>query len=207
MNGSKTVGIVNYGMCNLRSVAGAVERLGWKPLITNDHKILQQADKLIIPGVGAFGDAMQALTSNDLVDPLTELVIGKGRHVLGICLGFQLLAERSEEFGNHPGLGWVKGSIRKIPTKESLPLPHVGWNDLYQVRDCPLFKGIPSSALFYYVHSYYLDSANPDQVVGECEYVIRFPAVVAATPIFGAQFHPEKSQEWGIKLLDNFLGL
>lgn len=202
----KKIGIINYGLGNLHSVAGAVERLEYQPLISDDIHELSSCAKLILPGVGAFGKGMENLRQRGLIEPLTDLVINQKKPILGICLGFQLLCKQSEEFGNHAGLGWLDAEVKRIHTNgQSLRLPHVGWNDMYPVRNSVLFRNIPNGALFYYVHTYCVKPQQPGITVGECEYGERFTAVIEQDNIFGTQFHPEKSQWWGLKLLENFL--
>ncbi|MFQ5763665.1 MAG: imidazole glycerol phosphate synthase subunit HisH [Rhodospirillales bacterium] len=200
------IGIIDYGLGNLTSVAGAVEKVGFEPVVSADAGVLSECEKLILPGVGAFGDGMRNLRDRDLVGPLTDLVTKAGRPILGICLGFQLLAKRSEEFGDHEGLGWIDARVAALkPDDTALRLPHVGWNELYQSADCVLFDDIPDESLFYYVHSYALEPENGALVAGECDYGGRFAAAVQSGSIFGTQFHPEKSQLHGLTLLRNFL--
>jgi len=200
------IGIVDYGLGNLASVAGAVERLGFEPLVSADPTALAEAEKLILPGVGAFGDGMRNLHERGLVAPLSRLIHEQARPILGICLGFQLLAEESEEFGCHEGLGWLPARVRRLtPCDATLRIPHVGWNGMAQQRSDILFDGLSSDSLFYYVHSFILESRDPNIVVGTCEYGEIFAAVVHSNNIFGTQFHPEKSQQAGLKLLGNFL--
>ena len=142
------IGIVDYGLGNLTSVEGAVRHLGHEATVTSDPAVLAKADKLILPGVGAFGDGMRNLRERGLVEPLTEMVKGAGKPILGICLGFQLIARDSEEFGHHEGLGWVDGSVLRLaPADEDLRIPHVGWNDLIRTADCAMFDGLPDDAL------------------------------------------------------------
>jgi glutamine amidotransferase len=200
------IGIIDYGLGNLTSVAGAVAKIGFEPSISSDIKVLANCEKLILPGVGAFGDGMKNLRDRGLIGPLTEVVTKTGKPILGICLGFQLLAKRSEEFGDHEGLGWIDAEVTAIePDDPKLRIPHVGWNELFQCADCVLFDDVPDESLFYYVHSYALRPANPRIVVGECDYGGRFAAAVQSGSIFGTQFHPEKSQLHGLTLLRNFL--
>ncbi len=200
------IGIVDYGLGNLTSVAGAVERLGYEPRITADPAELAAADKLILPGVGAFGDGMRKLQERGLVEPLSRLVLEDRKPILGICLGCQLMTRESEEFGRHKGLGWLAArTVRLAPADPALRVPHVGWNDLLQRRPCVLFENVPEDAVFYYVHSYYVAAENREEVAGECDYAGRFASVLHRDNIYATQFHPEKSQRHGLTLLGNFL--
>lgn len=204
------IGIIDYGLGNLTSVAGAVSRLGYEPIISASTDELKACDKLILPGVGAFGDGMANLHARNLVEPLTEMVKKGGKPILGICLGFQLLGLSSTEFGDHQGLGWVGTKVSLLtPADKNLRVPHVGWNELTPVRDCILFDDVPDDALFYYVHSYKMeleaDAASMRSIVGTCDYGGPFAAVLQKGSIFGTQFHPEKSQRHGLTVLGNFL--
>jgi imidazole glycerol-phosphate synthase subunit HisH len=200
------VAIVDYGLGNLRSVAGAVERLGHEPVVTSDPGELERADRLILPGVGAFGDGMRNLRERGLVEPLTRLVTDERRPILGLCLGSQLIARESAEFGSHEGLGWIDASVRRIATPDpTLRVPHVGWNEVRQVRESVLFDGLADGSLFYFVHSYHIDADDAELVKGETEYGVRMAAVVERGNVYGTQFHPEKSQLAGLTLLGNFL--
>ncbi len=199
------IGIIDYGLGNLRSVLGAVEKLGHHAVISADSSQLSNCEKLILPGVGAFGDGMGNLAARGLIDPLNKLVRLDRRPILGICLGFQLLAETSEEFGPHEGLGWIPGHVKRIrPGDDALRIPHVGWNDFEKTGDCILFDEIPDAALFYFVHSYHLET-DPGITVGTCTYGRPLCAAVQSGNVFGTQFHPEKSQQHGLKVLQNFL--
>ncbi|WNJ99121.1 imidazole glycerol phosphate synthase subunit HisH [Thalassospiraceae bacterium LMO-JJ14] len=199
------IGIIDYGLGNLRSVLGAVEKLGHKGAISANASTLMLADKLILPGVGAFGDGMRNLDERGLIEPLNELVQDRKVPILGICLGFQLLGQGSEEFGEHAGLGWIPGTVKRIrPEDETLRVPHVGWNDFEQTADCILFDEVPDPALFYFVHSYHLE-ADPGITVGTCTYGTPLVAAVQSGNVFGTQFHPEKSQQHGLKVMQNFL--
>ena len=200
------IAIVNYGLGNLRSVFGAVEKLGHEAFITNDVSKLKEADRLILPGVGAFADGMKNLDNLGLIEPLTKMVLNEQKPILAICLGFQLLSNKSYEFGTHKGLGWIDAEVKKIDTKKlELRVPHVGWNDLLKVRDCILWDSIPEKALFYYVHSFHVKCASDDIVVGKCNYGIEFTAAIQQANIYGTQFHPEKSQYYGLEVLSNFI--
>ncbi len=199
------IAIVNHGLGNIRSVAGAIERLGAEAVVTNDANELTKADKLILPGVGAFGDGIGNLRALGLEDILNRLVLRESRPILGICLGFQLMAKESCEFGYHRGLGWIDAVVEKIDTNGRLRLPHVGWNDLFQRKESKLFENIPEDALFYYVHSYHVTCSDQSMIIGECDYGMRFTAAIEKNNIFATQFHPEKSQQWGLELLRNYI--
>ena len=159
------IGIIDYGLGNIRSVAGAVERVGYQPIVTSNPVELAKADKLILPGVGAYGDGMSKLKERGLVEILGELVLEYKKPILGICLGFQLMCANSCEFGSHEGLGWFNASVERLDV--DLPLPHVGWNDFEQKRPSILTQEIPKEALFYYVHTYHVVAAQPQDVVGQ----------------------------------------
>ena len=199
------IGIIDYGLGNLRSVAGAVERLGYEPVISSDASELAKADKLILPGVGAFGDGMRNLDARGLVGPLREMVLDGSTPLLGICLGSQLLSRQSEEFGTHQGLGWIDAHVTLLtPDDPSLRVPHVGWNDVVRTRESILFDGIPDDALFYFVHSYHIIA--PEAIVtARCDYGVPIVAVLEVGNVYATQFHPEKSQQHGLTLLGNFL--
>lgn len=208
MTANGSVAIVDYELGNLRSVIGAVERLGYSGVISSDPEDLERADKLILPGVGAFGDGMANLRRLGLVEPLTRLVLGEGKPILGICLGAELMVRESDEFGQHEGLGWVDARVTRIvPPEPSLRVPHVGWNAVRQTRESPLFAGVPDGALFYFVHSFHICCDGPETVVGECDYGLPLTAVIQHGNIYGTQFHPEKSQRDGLTLLGNFFAL
>lgn len=202
---SGTAGIVDYGLGNLRSVAGAVDRLDWTPVVTSDPDELARCDKLLLPGVGAFGDGMRNLRDRGLVEPLTAMAMNERKPVLGLCLGAQLLVSESEEFGRHEGLGWIEGRVRRIEASDGLRVPHVGWNELRQIGESRLFAGVPEGALFYYVHSFVIEPADRSVVKGETDYGGALTAVIECDNVYGTQFHPEKSQLDGLTLLGNFL--
>ncbi len=196
--------IIDYGLGNLRSVAGAISKLGFEPLISNRIEALEKAEKLILPGVGAFGDGIKNLVRLGLVESLNRLVLKEKKPILGICLGSQLMANESYEFGHHQGLGWIDASVVRIESS-GLRIPHVGWNCLFQLKENVLFAGIPNDALFYYVHSFHVRCNNPEIIIGECEYGVKFTAAFNQENIYATQFHPEKSQLAGLRLLKNFL--
>ncbi|MBN2459958.1 imidazole glycerol phosphate synthase subunit HisH [Candidatus Woesearchaeota archaeon] len=198
--------IINYGLGNLFSVLGAVEKLGFKAKISSKIKDMEKADKLILPGVGAFSDGMKNLHELGLVEPLTKLVVENKKPILGICLGCQLMAKESDEFGHNQGLGWIDGSVIRLETEnKELRVPHVGWDELLQRKKSTLFEGIPEDALFYYTHSFHIKCKNVNDILGECDYGGLFTAAFCHNNIYGTQFHPEKSQLHGLNLLRNFL--
>ena len=198
------IAIVDYGVGNLRSVQKALERVGAEAVVSGDPGTLDAARGVVLPGVGAFGDGMAHLRARELVQPVLRQVEA-GKPLLGICLGMQLLFEESEEMGQHTGLGLLPGRVVRFPEGD-LKVPHIGWNQL-QVRDDPLLAGIGDGSYAYFVHSYYVAPAQGQDVLATTEYGIQFAAVVGRARVWGAQFHPEKSQEVGLRLLQNFTQL
>jgi glutamine amidotransferase len=200
-----TVVVVDYGLGNLASVAGALRHLGYEPRVSAAPDVVAHADRVILPGVGAFGDGMAKLAQRGLIEPLMRIAAA-GRPMLGICLGFQLMARESEEFGHNEGLGLLPAHVvRLAPGDPSCRVPHVGWNEVRQVRPCPLLAGIPDGALFYHVHGYRLVADDPAIVVAETDHGGRFPSVAQSGNLYATQFHPEKSQRHGLALLGNFV--
>ncbi len=198
--------IVDYGLGNLFSVAKALQVIGADVLISDKPADLLQADHLILPGVGAFGDGMKNLRKNGLDIALTTAVIKNKKPFLGICLGLQLLAEKGFEYGEHNGLGWIKGQVRKLAVEPmGLKVPHIGWNEVEIIRDSPLFKGIKPKSEFYFVHSFAMDCAVPEDKIATAFYGEHITAAIQHDNIFATQFHPEKSQDNGLKILKNFL--
>ncbi len=200
--------IIDYGMGNLRSVEKALYTLGADVTISSKKEDVESADKLILPGVGAFGHAMENLRKRDLIEIMTREVLKKKKPFLGICLGMQLLATRSYELGKFDGLDWVKGEVRKLPVEQmGLKVPHVGWNDLILKKESKILAGIKPKTSFYFVHSFALYPDDPTVISGTCSYGDEFVASVAKDNIFATQFHPEKSQKDGLKILENFMNL
>ena len=200
------IAIIDYGLGNLFSVLGAVRKVGYDAIITNDLYEIDSADKLILPGVGAFGDGINNMKNLGLIKPLDILVNKKKKPILAICLGFQLLSKESYEFGFHKGLGWVDASVKKLETKnKKMRIPHVGWNELLQNKDSILWEGISENALVYYVHSYHMQCTNENIIIGRCKYGDELVAAIEYENIYGTQFHPEKSQFFGLKILKNFI--
>lgn len=201
--------VIDYGMGNLRSVSKALEALGADVTVSSRPDEVARADKLILPGVGAFGAAMEELAARKLLDPIRRS-LADGKPYLGICLGLQLLFETSEENPGVPGLGILPGRVRRFETNghADLKVPHIGWNQVTTGRGgCPLLAGIPEGSFFYFVHSYYADPADRSLVSLETDYGTRFASMVWRGKLFATQFHPEKSQALGLRLLKNFIEL
>lgn len=198
--------IIDYGMGNLRSVQKAFERLGFRAEITQDPDSVRQAERLVLPGVGAFGDAMAELERRQLIRPILRF-IESGRPFLGICLGLQLLFETSYENGPVAGLGLLRGEVVRFELPRGWSVPHMGWNQVRQESPTPLMLGIPDESYFYFVHSYYVVPRDPEVIAGTTEYHIRFCSMIRQDNVFATQFHPEKSQALGLKILANFAGL
>jgi glutamine amidotransferase len=201
------IAVIDYGMGNLGSITKALAYVGGDVVLTSDPNILRSAERIVLPGVGAFGDGMSHLRDNNLVPVLVEEVLEKKKPFMGVCLGMQLLAKVSYEFGEHVGLGWIDASVRKFESTIEKPLliPHVGWDSVSFKSNHPLFSGVPDNSDFYFVHSYFFETTKNDFVAGVCDYGQEFAAVVAKENIFATQFHPEKSQKWGLRILKNFI--
>lgn len=197
--------IVDYGMGNLRSVYNALDLLGAEVEITSDPKQVLGAERLILPGVGAFGLAMRNLRERGLVEALNEKVLNQKTPILAICLGMQLLAQSSNEHGQHQGLGWLSGHVQHFDVSDNLRVPHVGWNDITPQNDPPLFKGLGTTKEFYFVHSYHFVTDDAAIVAATSHYGYDFVSAVHQDNIFGTQFHPEKSQDSGLRILRNFM--
>lgn len=200
------IAIIDYDAGNLRSVEKALLALGGDPVITRDKEMILAADKVILPGVGSFGDAMEKLHQYGLVDVIHQ-VVEKGTPFFGICLGLQLMFERSDEAPGVEGLGLLKGEILRIPDCEGLKIPHMGWNSLKIRPDSRLFAGIADDSYVYFVHSYYLKAADESQVAATTEYSAHIHAAVETGNVFACQFHPEKSSNVGLQILKNFISL
>jgi glutamine amidotransferase len=197
------IAIIDYGMGNLRSVQKALERVGYPAIIVSTPEALKQAQGIVLPGVGAFGDTMDNLRAQGL-DRAIKQEIAAGKPFLGVCLGLQVLFEGSEEMGSYQGLGILPGRVRRFAG--GLKVPHMGWNqvNLRQCPDNPLFQGIPDKSYFYFVHSYYVEPVDKAIVSGATEYGITFTSMVARGNLFGVQFHPEKSSDIGQRVYANF---
>ena len=197
------IGIIDYDAGNLRSVEKALQYLGKETIVTRDPEQIRKADKVILPGVGAFGDAMKKLQEYHL-DTLIREIADSGKPLLGICLGLQLLFEESEESPGVKGLGVLEGKIRRIPEGEGLKVPHIGWNSLHLEHNGRLFRNIPENSYVYFVHSYYLEANAPEIVKASTDYGVHIHASVEKNNLFACQFHPEKSSETGLQILKNF---
>ena len=195
------VAIIDYGVGNLRSVEKAFVATGVDAIVTSDERELRDADRLVLPGVGAFAACMNALREHGF-DQLVRDRVAAGTPLLGVCVGMQMLFEESEEFGRTAGLGLLRGRVRRF--SDQLLVPQVGWNQIKQRSAHPLFRDVSDEAFFYFVHSYYCEPAQPEVAIGETEYGVNYASVVARDNLAGVQFHPEKSQAVGLKLLHNF---
>lgn len=202
------IGIVDYNMGNLASVQNAFAKLGCETVVESDPSKFKEYDKLILPGVGAFGDAMEHLRERNMIESLQEYAKSE-KYMLGICLGMQLLFDSSEEFGNHEGLGLIKGNVKAFDTKkfsEPLKVPHMGWNRMFTEKH-PLFENLDEEHYLYFVHTYHVNCDDENDIIGRTEYGYEFTSAVAHNNVFGIQPHPEKSHENGLKILENFINL
>lgn len=203
-----TVAIVDYGSGNLHSAAKAFERMADEPvLVTADPGAVAAADRIVLPGVGAFGDCWGGLNALEgMVEALEEAVIRGGRPFLGICIGMQLMATRGLEHGEFPGLGWIAGEVTQLqPADPSLKVPHMGWNELTVQRAHPVLDHLPAGAHMYFVHSYQFIAQNPAHVLATTDYGAPLTALIGRDNIIGSQFHPEKSQKSGLAFIEAFL--
>jgi len=200
------IAVIDYGMGNLRSVVNALEMVGGDPEIVAEPDRLGEAERIVLPGVGAFGDCIRTLACTGFADALEREVRVRGKPILGICLGMQVMARLGHEFGEHPGLGWFDAEVARItPADRALRVPQVGWNDLYVARAHPVFAGLPKAADFYFVHSFHMRCSREEDVLATCDYGGPVTAAVARDSIVATQFHPEKSQDAGLALLANFI--
>ncbi len=208
-----TTAIVDYGSGNLRSAVKAFARVAddmsdaGAVVVTSDPDEVRRAERIVLPGVGAFADCMDGLARLDgMCQALEERVIREGTPFLGICVGMQMMARESVEHGHHPGLNWVDATVEPIEPTEDLRVPHMGWNDLMAVRDHPVFQGIEPGEHMYFVHSYRVRVSDSTDVVAEIDYGGPLIAALAHANMVGSQFHPEKSQAAGLRMIGNFLG-
>jgi glutamine amidotransferase len=202
------VAVVDYGMGNLHSVRHALSMVGADVVVTSDPAELRRADRIVLPGVGAFGECVKNLRATGVIETLEQEVLKKGKPMLGICLGMQVLASRGEELGEHEGLGWIPGRVRRFRVDETagLRVPHVGWNEVHvPATPHPVFAKMRKHATFYFVHSYVFEPAEPQHTAATCDYGGEFTCAVGHQNILATQFHPEKSQQQGLGLLEAFL--
>ena len=200
------IALIDYGAGNLQSVKKAFDFIGAESVITNDPKVILSADKILLPGVGSFGDAMDSMEKNGLVETVKVCALSD-KPFLGICLGLQLLFEESEESPGVKGLGIFKGKIKKFSSDMGLKIPHIGWNSLEIKQKDTLFKDIPENAYVYFVHSYYLHAEDENDIATVTNYGIDFHSAVGKNNIFATQFHPEKSGDVGLQILRNFASM
>jgi glutamine amidotransferase len=200
------IAVIDYGAGNLRSAVRALQHVGAQLMVTDDPEVIRSAQGVVLPGVGATRDTMQELERRQLIEPIRD-VVAANTPFLGICVGMQVLAETSEEFGEHACLGIVPGRVRKLPSSAG-KVPQIGWNQVsFAQPDHPVLAGIPQQTDFYFVHSYYVDIPDETLVAGRTEYGLAFPSVLAGGSVVATQFHPEKSGRWGLALLRNFVQL
>jgi glutamine amidotransferase len=201
------IAVIDYGMCNLDSVARAVEKCGGKPIVTDETAVIQNCDAIILPGVGAFKDAMTELASRGIVALLRDLVLKEDVPFLGICLGMHLMATEGSEGGVTPGLDLINGKVIRLnPKTKSIKVPHVGWNDVEYTKASAIFESIENNTDFYFVHSYHF-VCNEAFVIGRTTHGERFISAINQRNCFGVQFHPEKSLKNGLRLIKNFIAL
>lgn len=200
-----TIAVVDVCSGNLRSVEKALAHVGAAPIVTHDPDVIRRADRVVVPGQGAFGEFVRGLEARGLEPALRE-ALASGKPFLGICLGLQVLFESSEEQGPVRGLGLIPGHVRKFrPTDHALKVPHMGWNQVRRRRDEPLLAGVPDEAFVYFVHSFHVVPTDPSITVLDCDYGGRFTAAIRQDNLFACQFHPEKSQQVGLRILENFV--
>jgi glutamine amidotransferase len=203
------IALIDYGLGNIKAFANVYSTLNIPFVIAKKSEDVQLADKIILPGVGAFDFAMQQLNNSGMRDALNEMVLIKKVPVIGICVGMQMLANGSEE-GNLPGLGWIDGEVKKfiLPQgSDKMRIPHMGWNNMKPIKQVSLLNGLDQESKFYFLHSYYFKCHVPENIIALTDYLGEFESVVKNENVYGIQFHPEKSHSWGIKLLENFAKL
>ncbi len=196
-----SIAIIDYGVGNLRSVEKAFTSQGIEAVVTSDETVLRSADKLVLPGVGAFKACMDGLKAHGF-DELVLEAAGAGKPIIGLCVGLQMMFDEGHEFGVHKGLGLMPGRVVKFP--EKLRVPHIGWNQVEFKHQHKVFEGLPSQTFFYFVHSFYVEASDAACVLGQTDYGMSYASICGRDNIVGVQFHPEKSQTAGLKLLRNF---
>jgi len=203
------IAIVNYGLGNVKAFANVYSKSNIAFVLAREAAELRAAEKIILPGVGAFDQAMLRLEQSGMKETLDELVLGRGIPVLGVCVGMQMLARSSEE-GRRPGLGWIEGEVKRFTPagpRDPMRVPHMGWNTIRPLRPSPLLAGLDQDASFYFLHSYYFKSPRPEDILAVSDYYGEFACAMNSRNVYGVQFHPEKSHQWGIRLLRNFAGI
>ena len=199
------IAIVDYGVGNLRSVEKALQAVGARAFLTSDPGLIREAERVVLPGVGAFGECARRLRESGL-DQLVLDAAERNKPVIGLCVGLQLMFDEGHEFGVHAGLGLMQGRVIRFP--QSAPrVPQIGWNQIERVKKCGLLEGLQEGSYFYFVHSYYVEAENAEDVLAVTDYGLEYPSICARGSVCGVQFHPEKSQENGLRLLANFAGL
>jgi glutamine amidotransferase len=196
------IAIINYGVGNLRSVEKAFEAVGAEAVVTNDAGVIREAEKVVLPGVGAFGECARSLRASGLEDCVLEAA-EQNKPLLGLCVGLQLMFDEGHEFGVHKGLGLMRGRVVRFP-ENGLRVPQIGWNQIEELRPHALLEGLNEGTYFYFVHSYRIEADDESNVLALTEYGIRYPTICARGSVSGVQFHPEKSQDAGLRLLKNF---
>jgi glutamine amidotransferase len=196
------IAIIDYGVGNLRSVEKALEAAGARAVLTGDPGMIREAERLVLPGVGAFGECARRLREAKL-DRLVLDAVAQSKPVIGLCVGLQLMFDEGHEFGRHTGLGLMRGRVIRFP-EDGPRVPQIGWNQIERAKQHPLLAGLSDGTYFYFVHSYRVEADDPEDVVAETEYGVCYPSICARGPVMGVQFHPEKSQNAGLRLLRNF---
>lgn len=199
------IAIINYGVGNLRNVEKAFAAVGASAVVTSDAGAIREAQKLVLPGVGAFGECARRLRESKLDEPVLDAA-ARQKPLLGLCVGLQLLFDEGHEFGVHRGLGLLRGRVTRFP-EGALRVPQIGWNQIENLRAHPLLAGLDEGTYFYFVHSYRVEAADAEDVLAETDYGIRYPSICARGAVGGVQFHPEKSQDAGLRLLANFAAM
>jgi len=194
--------VIDYGMGNMRSVVKAVEKYTSEVQVSSEPQSIASSKALIMPGDGAFGQAMENLTQSGWIEPLVQF-IGNGGYFFGICLGYQLLFTSSEEFGNHKGLDIIPGTVIRFPN--DLKVPHMGWNQVELIKEHPVVNGIPQNSYFYFIHTYYPVIGDSSWIMGQTAYGVTFPSIVGRGNCIATQFHPEKSHRYGLTMIENFV--
>lgn len=197
------IALIDYGIGNLRSVEKALTAVGGDVTITDDVDVIRAAERIVLPGVGAFGDGMAGLLKRQLVQVIEDVVC-QGKPFLGICLGMQLLFESSDELGGHSGLGLLPGTVQRFP-EIGLKIPHTGWNQLFPLKDSPITHGLCAGDYAYFNHGYYCLPADPVIILAKTEYGLSYSSIIGRDQLYGVQFHPEKSQTVGLQILRNFV--